>query len=112
MASAHQIASGMGGMRTAGDLVARMQLSQAMKIKEAKEYVAKKLGTSVSDLANPVVMDIIREDLGIGVLSPCLHLGAAKGIEAKFRIAELLDIEINCVNKFKDRISEKPRSMA
>lgn len=112
MASAHQIASGMGGMRTAGDLVARMQLSQAMKIKEAKEHVAKKLGASVSDLANPVVMDVIREDLGIGVLSPCLHLGAAKGIEAKFRIAEVLDIEINCVNKFKDRISERPRSTA
>lgn len=112
MASAHQIASGMGGMRTAGDLVARMQLSQAMKIKEAKEHVAKKLGASVSDLANPVVMDVIREDLGIGVLSPCLHLGAAKGIEAKFRIAEVLDIEINCVNKFKDRISKRPRSTA
>jgi len=112
MASAHQIASGMGGMRTAGDLVARIQLSQAMKIKEAKEYVAKKLGASVSDLANPVAMNVMRKDLGIGVLSPCLYPGAAKGIEAKFRIAELLDIEINCVNKFKDRISERPRSMA
>ncbi len=111
MASAHQIASGMGGMRTAGDLVARMQLSQAMKNKEAKGYVAKKLGASVSDLADPVAMNVMRKDLGIGVLSPCLHLGAAKGIEAKFRIAELLDIEINCVNKFKGRISKRPRSM-
>ena len=112
MASSHQIASGMGGMRTAGDLVARMQLSQAMKIKEAKEYVAKKIGVSVSDLADPVVMNIIRGDLGIGMLSSCLYPGAAKGIEAKFRIAEVLDIEINCVNKFKDRISKRPRSMA
>lgn len=108
MANAHQTASGMGGMRTAGDLVARMQLSQAMKIKEAKEYVAEKLGVSVSDLADPVVMNMVRQDLGIGMLSTCLYPGAAQGIEAKFRIAEVLDIEINCVNKFKDRISKKP----
>ena len=112
MASVHQIASGMGGMRTAGDLVARMQLSQAMKIKEAKEYVAKKIGASVSDLADPVLMKVIRKDLGLGMLSTCLYPGSAKGIEAKFRIAEVLDIEINCVNKFKDRISERPRSTA
>lgn len=108
MANAHQTASGMGGMRTAGDLVARMQLSQAMKIKEAKEYVAKKLGVSVSDLADPVAMDVVRKDLGLGMLSTCLYPGTAKGIEAKFRIAEVLGIEINCVNKFKDRISNNP----
>jgi len=29
--------------------------------------------------------------------------GAAKGIEAKCKIAELLGININCVNKFKER---------
>jgi len=107
MANAHQTASGMGGMRTAGDLVARMQLSQAMKVNEAKEYVAKKLGVSVSDLADPVAMDVVRRDLGLGMLSACLYPDAPKGIEAKFNIAEVLDIEINCVNKFKDRISKK-----
>ena len=32
----HELAAGMGGMRTAGDLVARLQLSKAMKIQEAK----------------------------------------------------------------------------
>ena len=105
MASAHYISSGMGGLRTAGDLVARLQLSRTMKIKEAKEYVAEKLKVSVADLADPVVMNVVREDLGLGVLSSCLYAGSAKGIEAKFRIAELLDIEINCVNKFKDRIA-------
>jgi dimethylamine--corrinoid protein Co-methyltransferase len=30
--------------------------------------------------------------------------GCAKGIEAKFRIAELLDIEIGCVRRFRDKI--------
>jgi dimethylamine--corrinoid protein Co-methyltransferase len=99
---AHSIASGMGGMRTAGDLVARMQMSRSMKIKEAKEYVASKLKVSVSDLADPVVMSEVREDLDIGRVNALPRV--AKGIDAKFRIAELLGIEINCVNKFKDRI--------
>jgi len=101
---AHSIASGMGGMRTAGDLVARMQMSRSMKIKEAKEYVASKLKVSVSDLSDSVVMSEVRDDLDIGMVSTSLFPGSAKGIEAKFRIAKLLGIEINCVNKFKDRI--------
>ena len=102
MAIAHSTASGMGGMRTAGDLVARMQMSRSMKIKEAKEYVASKLKVSVSDLADPVVMSEVREDLDIGRVNALPRV--SKGIDAKFRIAELLGIEINCVNKFKDRI--------
>ena len=109
MAAAHVQASGMGGMRTAGDLVGRMQMSRGMKIKEAKEYVADKLKVSVSDLADPVVMSEVREDLDIGMLSTVFYPGSAKGIEAKFRIAELLGIEINCVNMFKNRISRNLR---
>ncbi len=103
----HSIASGMGGMRTAGDLVGRMQMSRGMKIKEAKEYVASKLKVSVSDLADPVVMSEVREDLDIGRVNALPRI--AKGIDAKFRIADLLDIEINCVNMFKDRINRKLR---
>jgi len=38
------------------------------------------------------------------MVSESLFPGSAKGIEAKFRIADLLGIEINCVNQFKDRI--------
>ena len=48
MAATHAIASGMGGMRTAGDLVARMQMSRGMRIRQAKEYVAGKLKISPS----------------------------------------------------------------
>jgi len=101
MAATHAIASGMGGMRTAGDLVARMQMSRGMKIKEAKEYVANKLSISPRDLSDPLVMNEVRQDLGLGLLSPLQ--GYPVGIEAKFRIAEVLGIEINCVNKFKRR---------
>ena len=104
MANAHCVASGMGGMRTAGDLVGRMQISRGMRIREAKEYVASKLKVSVSDLVDPVVMNEVRDDLDIGMVSTSLFPGSAKGIEAKFRIAKLLDMEINCVNRFRDKI--------
>jgi len=98
----HAIASGMGGMRTAGDLVARMQMSRAMKIEEAKKYVADRLGISVADISDPVVMSEVREDLDIGRVNETP--GVAKGIDAKFRIAELLGIEINSVALFKKKV--------
>jgi dimethylamine--corrinoid protein Co-methyltransferase len=105
MAVAHGVASGIGGIRSAGDLVARMQVSKGMRLPEAKKYVAEKLRASVADIADPVVMDEIREDLDLGRVNAIP--GAAKGIDAKFRIAELLGIEINCVNLFKKRVGWK-----
>ena len=103
MALAHAHASGMGGMRAAGDLVARMQIARGMKIQQAKEYVAGRLGISVADLTDPVIMTEVREDLQIGSMTPLP--GCAKGIEAKVRIAEILDIDINCVRRFRERTS-------
>ena len=101
MALSHAIASGMGGMRTAGDLVARMQMTRGMKIREAKKYVADRLNVSVSDLTDPVVMTEVREDLNLGSVTPLP--GCAKGIEAKLRIAEVLDIDINCIRRMRDK---------
>jgi len=101
MAISHAIASGMGGMRAAGDLVARMQMTRGMKIDVAKAYVADKLRISVSNLTDPVIMTEIREDLEIGTMYPLP--GCAKGLEAKIRIAELLGIEINCIRRMKNK---------
>ncbi len=101
MAISHAIASGMGGMRTSGDLVARMQMSRGMKIKKAKQHVAEKLKVSIKDLTDPVIMTELRDDLEIGSMTPmpmCL-----KGIEAKLRIAEVLGVEINCLRRLKDK---------
>ena len=103
MAITHAIASGIGGMRTAGDLVARMQMTRGMKIQEAKAYVADKLGASVTDLTDPVLMSEAREDLKLGVLHP--RGGSPKCMEAKFNIARLLDIDINCVRRFRENAS-------
>jgi dimethylamine--corrinoid protein Co-methyltransferase len=101
MAVSHAIASGMGGMRAAGDLVARMQMTRGMKIDDAKKYVADKLNVAVSDLTDPVVMTELREDLELGCVTPLP--GCAKGIEAKLRIAEVLDIDINCIRRLKNK---------
>ena len=102
MSVAHIMAAGMGGIRTTGDLVAWMQLTQRMKITEAKEYVAQKLGIDVTELADVEVMHQVRQDLDIATL-PMIADGAS-GIVAKCRIAELLDIELNSVNLFKSKL--------
>jgi dimethylamine--corrinoid protein Co-methyltransferase len=99
MPIAHIMAAGMGGMRSAGDLVAWMQMTHRMKLTEAKQYVAEKLGISILDLTNEEVMFPLREKLGIGIVTA--KAGGPMGLRAKARIAELLDIEINSVNLMK-----------
>ncbi len=101
MAATHGVASGMGGMRTAGDLVARMQMTRGMKIQEAKEYVARKLHLSVKELSDPLVMNEVREALNLGLVNPSPQ--SALGIEAKFHIQELLEIEINSLYRFRKK---------
>ena len=103
MPIAHIMAAGMGGIRTSGDLVAWMQMTKKLKLPEAKQYVAEKLGVSVLDLTNEDVMYPLREELGIGVVTA--DAGGPKGILAKARIAKLLDIEINSVTLFKKRMA-------
>lgn len=93
------MASGMGGIRTAGDLVIRMQMTRKMRIAEAKQYVAKKLKVAPMDLADECLMRELRHEMGIGTVTSLPD--SAKGIEAKCRIAELLGIQINSVNAFK-----------
>ncbi len=103
MVISHVVASGMGGIRGAGDLVAWMQLTRNMKINEAKQYVAEKLGVPVLTLCDEDAMRQIRQDLDIGTVSSAAD--AAKGILAKRRIAELLDVNINSVNKFMSKFN-------
>ncbi len=98
----HIVTAGMGGMRTAGDLVAWMQMSRRMKLADAKDYVAKKLGVDVMDLVDEDVMYPLRKELGIGTVTP--EAGGPEGILAKCRVADLLDIEINSVQRFKSQM--------
>ena len=80
----------------------RMQMSRKMRLTEAKKHVAEKLKVTPADLSNECVMRDIRKDLGIGTVTSLP--GGTNGMAAKFRIADLLGIEINCVNKFKKKI--------
>jgi dimethylamine--corrinoid protein Co-methyltransferase len=80
-----------------------MQFSKNMRIGEAKEYVAKKLGVDVLDLVDEHVMRELREELDIGVITSVP--GAAKGIAAKMNIEKLLDIKINSCNTFRRQIA-------
>ena len=95
----------MGGMRAAGDLVARMQMTRRMRLKDAKRYVAGKLGVTPRDLSDPVAMETVRLEKGLGTLAftSAVHPDEPGMIEAKFNIAQLLDIPINCVERFKAR---------
>ena len=93
----------MGGIRTSGDLVAWMQITRKMKINEAKAYVANRLKADLLDLTDEEVMRPIREDLGIGMVTSVA--GSPKGIRAKWKTAELLDISIRSVDLFKSQLS-------
>ena len=102
MAIVHSQASGMGGIRTAGDLVSRMQLAKRMRLNDAKKYVADRLGVGILDLTDEVVMREVREDLDIA--NVFMGYGSSsRGIEAKANIAKVLDIDINCVKKFSEK---------
>jgi dimethylamine--corrinoid protein Co-methyltransferase len=99
MAVPHYLASGMGGIRSAGDLVARMEYTKNMKVGEAKEYVAKKLGLTTLEIADEHIMRDLREELKIGVITGVP--GAPRGIAAKMNIEKLLDIKINSCEIFR-----------
>jgi dimethylamine---corrinoid protein Co-methyltransferase len=105
MDAAHAIASGMCGMRAAGDLVARMQLTRGMRLAQAKKHVAERLKVSVTDLVDPLVMGDVRRELGLGnlVYGECCRPMEPQVMEAKCRIAEVLGVPIASVAGFTRR---------
>lgn len=98
MHAAHALVAGMGGVRTTGDLVARLQLNRGMRIDAAKKYVAEKLNVALDDINDPIIMGEVREDMKIFRLSE--GQGTVDGIAAKHNIGKILDLKINCVNRF------------
>ena len=93
----------MGGLRTAGDLVARMQLTRRMRLPEAKAYVADKLGVTPADLSDPVVMSDVRREQGLGTIptEDTASVDDALAIEAKVNIARELDVPVRSVERFR-----------
>jgi len=105
MPIAHSCASGLGGMRAAGDLVARMQMARGMRLTEAKAYVAERLGADSSELSDPVLMNERRGELGLGrVLTfEMSYPDEPTAIEAKTNIGDLLGLEIPSVRLLEER---------
>jgi len=91
----------MGGLRTAGDLVARAQLNKKLKLADAKKYVTQKLGIDLETMTDECAMKELREKLDIG--GALSSVGRAKGLAAKARIAALCDFKINCVTRFVEK---------
>ncbi len=100
----------MGGLRTAGDLVARMQLTRRMRLPEAKAAVADKLGVEPGDLSDPVVMWDVRRELGLGTIpsEDTATTADALAIEAKFTITDVLDLPVRSVEAFAERTRRGP----
>jgi dimethylamine--corrinoid protein Co-methyltransferase len=109
-AVSHGVASGMGGIRTAGDLVARMQITRGMRLPEAKQHVAGKLGVSTLDLSDPTVMFDVRKEFGLGGIlesGEVTDVDDPMGIEAKFNIAAVLDVPVSCVERFRTKAGRR-----
>ena len=81
--------------------MARVQMAKKLRINEAKKYVADRLKVDVKELSDPVIMSEVRTDLGLGMMMPLGNV--AKGIECKFNIARVLDLDINCLKRFKEK---------
>ena len=109
MPIAHACASGLGGMRAAGDLVARMQMARGMRLAEAKTYVAERLGVEPSELSDPVLMNERRAELGLGRMTTfeISHPAQPTAIEAKANIGDLLGLEVPAVRLRDERSNRR-----
>ena len=87
-----------------------MQITRGMRLIEAKTYVADKLGVSTLDLSDPTVMLDVRKELGLGGIlesGEITDIDDPMGIEAKFNIAAVLDVPVNCVERFREMAGRK-----
>jgi len=112
MPVAHACASGLGGMRAAGDLVARMQMARGMRLTEAKTYVAERLGVTPFDLSDPVLMNERRGELGLGRVTTfeLSHPDEPTAVEAKSNIGDLLGLEIASVRLLESHLHHAVRT--
>lgn len=94
----------MGGLRTAGDLVARMQMTRRMRLPQAKAYVAERLGVTPADLSDPVAMAEVRRARGLGTIptEDTATVADALAIEAKLNIARVLDVPVRSVERLRE----------
>ena len=109
----HSAASGMNGLRAAGDLVARLQMTRGMRIADAKRFVADKLGVTAPDLSDNVAMHELRGELRLGRVfeteSPSPH--DPSPLEAKCHIADLLGLPVNSAARLREGLGVGSQGM-
>ena len=90
--------------------MARMQMTRGMRLDQAKAHVAERLGVSLFELSDPLVMHEVRRALGLGLIpvQELTYPSEPGAIEAKFHIAEVLEVPINSVQKFTEHIGPRP----
>ncbi len=79
----------------------RLMLDKKMKLGAAKKYVCDKLGITLDQLCDSTFMLEFRRDKGYGVVMP--YHNDIYGLEAKARIADVLGLTINSIEKFKEK---------
>ncbi len=106
MSIAHTCAAGMGGLRAAGDLVARLQMAKGMRLAEAKQAVADALGVGVRDLSDNQAMHELRGDRRLGRIyeAEVNYYRDPSPLEAKLNIEKVLGLELNGVRAFRERL--------
>ncbi|MBN2205255.1 MAG: hypothetical protein JW767_09560 [Thermoleophilia bacterium] len=106
MSIAHTCAAGMGGLRAAGDLVARLQMAKGMRLAEAKQAVADALGVGVRDLSDNQAMHELRGERRLGRIyeAEVSYFRDPSPLEAKLNIEKLLGLELNGVRALRERL--------
>ena len=106
MSIAHTCAAGMGGLRAAGDLVARLQMAKGMRLAEAKRAVADALGVGVRDLSDNQTMHELRGELRLGRVyeAEVNYFRDPSPLEAKLNIEKLLGLQLNGVRALRERL--------
>lgn len=84
--------------------MARMQITRGMRLPDAKAHVAERLGVSPADLSDPLAMEDARRENRLGRVTTfeISYPTESSAMEAKFNIAELLGLPVNCVTRFKE----------
>ena len=80
-----------------------MQMTRGMRLEQAKAHVAGRLGVSTAELSDPLIMHEARREFGLGLIpvQELTYPSEPGAIEAKFHIAETLDVPVNSVECFK-----------
>ena len=114
MSISHALASSMGGIRTAGDLVARMQLARKMRLDEAKRYVAQRLGVGQADLSDEVAMrdptNLAALETSIASLITRTAVQMSAAISTPARRASRREMFVECLHGYQEFLRTPGRS--